>query len=61
MAAPIVGIHVWAEGDTWWQIAQRYTGNGLNWYALAVANPQVKNPNKVPAGTRLVIPQGLLA
>lgn len=54
--APITGIHVWDEHDTWWSIAARYTGNGLNWVALAHANPQVTNPNKVPLGTRINIP-----
>lgn len=61
MAAPIAGIHVWTEHDTWWDIAAHYTGTGLNWVLLADANPHVKNPNKVPVGTRLKIPKDLTA
>ena len=57
---PVAGIHIWDEHDTWWRIATRYTGNGLNWILLARANPQVKNPNLVPAGTRIRIPGDLL-
>lgn len=58
---PVAGIHIWAEHDTWWSIAARYTGTGLNWILLARANPHCKNPNKVPVGTRLRIPGNLLA
>lgn len=56
MAGPLTGIHVWAEGDSWWRIAERYTGSGLNWVALAWANPHVTNPNDVPTGTRIYLP-----
>lgn len=57
---PVAGIHVWDAEDTWWEIARRYTGSGLNWYALAAANPQITNPNLVPVGTRVFVPKALL-
>jgi len=59
MRAPVTRIHVWADGDTWWAIAHRYTGTGLNWVLLAEANPHITNPNKVPEGTRVKIPRSL--
>lgn len=59
MARPLTGIHIWSEGDTWWSIAARYTGSGLNWIYLAEANPQIRNPNKVPDGSRISIPKEL--
>ena len=60
MAVPIAGIHIWTEGDTWWQIAQRYTGSGLNWISLAEFNAHIRNPNQVPIGSRVNIPQELV-
>ena len=58
---PVAAIHSWDTYDTWWDIAYRYTGSGLNWYALARANPQITNPNRVPVGTRVMIPKGLIS
>lgn len=60
MAAPIAGIHIWNEHDTWWSIAARYTGSGLNWILLAEANPHITNPNKVTPGVRVNIPRELV-
>lgn len=57
---PVAGYHVWEEWDTWWDVAAKYTGSGLNWYALALANRHVRNPNRVPAGTHIRIPRELL-
>lgn len=59
MAAPIAGIHVWADNDNWWDIAATYTGSGLNWVTLAHLNPHITNPNKVPPGTRVNIPRDM--
>jgi nucleoid-associated protein YgaU len=59
MTTPIAGIHLWDEHDTWWEISARYTGSGLNWIHLVDANPQIRNPNKVPVGSRVNIPVDL--
>lgn len=58
---PVASIHVWQSHDTWWAIARRYTGSGLNWVHIVWANPEVRNTNDVPVGTRLRIPGWLLA
>lgn len=60
MASPTASVHVWNEHDTWWDLAAHYTGSGIYWVHLVDANPQVANPNKVPEGTRITIPRGLI-
>lgn len=60
MAIPIAGIHIWTEDDTWWQVAQKYTGSGLNWIVLAEFNYHIRNPNQVPVGARISIPRELV-
>ena len=41
------------RGDTMWGIANRY---GVTLTALIAANPQIKNPNYIVVGQRVVIP-----
>lgn len=41
------------RGDTLWGIANRY---GVTLSALLAANPQIKNPNYIVVGDRVVIP-----
>jgi len=40
-------------------IAEWFTGDSENWKALAAANPKVK-PKRIAAGTRILIPAGLI-
>src|SRR5271170_4819394 len=42
--------------DTLWDLAERFYGNHLLWKKIAQANPSIKNPNHIPAGTILTIP-----
>lgn len=42
--------HTVVQGETLYSIAQKY---GITWAALLTMNPQLKNPNIAPAGTRL--------
>ncbi len=48
------------EGEGLWQIAEKTTGNGENWTKIAAAN-NITNPDIVEAGTKLNIPQNVLA
>ncbi len=50
-------IHYVGEGESLWQIAQRYYGNGDYWQTIAQANPKAVMPDgNVRLGVRLVIP-----
>lgn len=48
-------IHVVKKGEHLWMIAERYYGSGYNAIDIAQAN-QLKNPNLIFAGQKLVIP-----
>ncbi len=64
MSAPLAStgntqpiIHYVAEGESLWQIAQKYYDNGEYWRSLANSNPKAVGPNgQVRVGVRLVIP-----
>ncbi len=45
--------HTVVSGDTLWAVAQRY---GVELSDLLAANPQIKNPNLIHAGMKVVIP-----
>ncbi|PIC72434.1 LysM peptidoglycan-binding domain-containing protein [Sporosarcina sp. P17b] len=42
------------KGDTLWLIAQKQTGNAMNYEKIAKEN-KIKNPNKLIAGQKLII------
>lgn len=47
--------HTVASGDTLWDLAQRYYGNGNQWRKIADANG-IRDPRKLRVGTVLTIP-----
>jgi len=47
--------YVVKAGDTLWEIAKRFTGNGANYKAIAAKN-NIKDPNKIYPGQKLVLP-----
>lgn len=52
-------IHYVKPGESLWQIADRYLGDGKHWRQIAKANADhVDKNNNVAAGVRLVIPSG---
>ncbi len=49
--------YVIQQGDTLWKIAEKQLGNGYRWKYLYQLNKDViKNPNKLKAGRKIVIP-----
>lgn len=46
-------VYTVVKGDTLWGIANRY---GVKLRSLIAANPQIKNPNLIYPGDRVVIP-----
>ncbi|MFA5146791.1 MAG: OmpA family protein [Candidatus Omnitrophota bacterium] len=49
--------YVTKKGDTLWKIAERELGEGRRWNTIYELNKdKIKNPNKLSAGKRLVIP-----
>jgi len=47
--------YVVKAGDTLWEIAKRFTGNGAN-YKLIAAKNNIKDPSKIYPGQKLVLP-----
>lgn len=52
------GTHTIARGDTYWDLAERYLGDPLEWRRIAEANPQYQ-PRRLPVGATLTIPAGM--
>jgi nucleoid-associated protein YgaU len=56
-ARPTVTTYTVREGDTLSKIAQEHYGNAGKWEVLKKANAdKVKNPDKLQAGSELIIP-----
>ena len=50
---PVGTVYTVVQGDTLWGISRRY---GVLLYDLVKANPQIKNPNLIYPGDKVVIP-----
>jgi nucleoid-associated protein YgaU len=48
--------HVVVSGETLWGISAEYYGSGNHYHRLAVANPQISNPNVIHAGDVIRVP-----
>lgn len=44
------------KGDSLWKIAKQKYGNGVDYKKIVEANPQIKNPNLIYPGQKLVLP-----
>ena len=53
LAAQVVRVN---PGDSLWKIASRYLGNGNRWREIASANPEIRNPDQIPAGLEIHLP-----
>jgi 5'-nucleotidase len=49
-------VHTAEKGDTFWNLAVKYYGDGQEWKRIAEANPGVKM-NAISVGTKIVIPR----
>lgn len=58
-AAPAAAMsetgHVIVNGDTYWDLAEKFYGDGAKWKAISEANPGLQ-PRRLPVGTSLKIP-----
>ena len=52
------GVDTLADGETLWAFAERTTGQGDNWSAIARVNG-IDDPDRVGAGRALALPDGL--
>jgi nucleoid-associated protein YgaU len=43
-------------GDSLWKLAKQNLGSGLRWHELLSANPGILNPNRILAGSQIVLP-----
>jgi LysM repeat protein len=44
------------RGDSLWKLAQQNLGRGSRWQELLAANPQIVDPIRLVAGTKIVVP-----
>jgi 5'-nucleotidase/UDP-sugar diphosphatase len=51
-------MHTIMAGDNYWNLAEKFYGNGQMWPMLKDANPDL-NPNRLPIGAELVVPKGM--
>lgn len=50
-------IYTVVRGDNLWSIAKRFYGNGPEYIRIVRANPQIKNPNVIYPGQKIIIPK----
>jgi len=51
-------IHIVQRGDTAWELAERYLGDGRKVPELARANPHIRDLGQLEVGQRITIPDG---
>src|SRR5262249_32523527 len=56
-AALSCSVVVVQKGNTLWSLAREYLGSGTLWPQLAAANPQITQFTRIPAGTKLKLPE----
>jgi nucleoid-associated protein YgaU len=44
------------RGDSLWKLAKQNLGSGLRWHELLSANPGILDPNRILAGSQIVLP-----
>ena len=44
------------RGDSLWKLAEQNLGKGLRWHELLSANPGISDPNRIVAGSHIVLP-----
>ncbi len=49
-------IHTVKSGDSLYKIAEKYYGDGNYWRAILKANPEIRNPDHLMIGQKLLIP-----
>jgi LysM repeat protein len=64
-AAPATGtkpnVVIVKHGDSLWKLADQNLGKGLRWHELLSVNPGILDPNRIVAGSQIVLPARTLA
>src|SRR6266446_2269024 len=47
------------RGDSLWKLAEQHLGHGLRWHDLVTANPGILDPNRIVAGSQIVLPTAI--
>jgi len=47
------------RGDSLWKLAEQHLGGGLRWHDLVSANPGILDPNRIMAGSQIVLPAAI--
>lgn len=53
-------LHQVEQGDTLSSLAQTFLGSSNRWREIWAANPDLRNPNQIKAGTQLIIHSGII-
>jgi len=48
-------VHIVARGESLWKLAERYFGDGWDWFRIWRANRWIDDPNLIHPGQELVI------
>lgn len=56
VARALPNVYITKKGDTLRSVARDMYGNASKWTVIKKANPKIKDPNNIPAKTRLTIP-----
>ena len=55
-ASTKMNVVIVKPGDSLWKLAAQRLGNGLLWHEIVSANPGLRDPNHIEAGTQIVLP-----
>jgi nucleoid-associated protein YgaU len=59
-SSPLHTIKV-QPGDSLWKLALQNLGHGSRWHELLAANPGIVDPNRLTAGTEIIVPAQITA
>jgi nucleoid-associated protein YgaU len=59
--APKGNVVTVKPGDSLWKLAEQNLGKGLRWHELLSANPGILDPNRIVAGSQIVLPSASLS
>lgn len=49
-------VHLWRDSDRIDRVAEQYLGSASAWWRVLDVNPEILDPNRIPLGTAVRIP-----
>ena len=59
--APVPGVIRVSAGDSLWKLASRHLGDGKQWTQIALANPEIADPNLIQVDQQIRLPGAMAA